>query len=672
MAASEPVPAVSTSPASAMKAPGVGPPDIDHLASPAPDDCLDALLRVACEITGCAAAVLAVPDPTHVCCVAEVGLGQREWLRARTWWCDALEAGVPMHRNADADDPAATIRFCAAEPVQARGARVVWLVVLDAEPRADWSGGGESGLRDLAVLAQSLLSSRLQDTPPACESAYAHRHDTLDSVGLGTWDWFPGVGELHTSHSLVALLGMAPEHRHVAMRWIDRVHPADRKGLRERLMAHLRGQSDHFEHEFRLRRSDDSWLWVLALGKVAQRGADGRALRMVGTLAETTQRRQSERRRRDEQVAEITRRNHSQLLSRMNHEMRTPLNAMIGFAQLLGDPQVAGDSQRVAEYARYALAAGRRLLDLVDDVMDLQRVEDGSLKLERAPVPLGEITTRAIERVRHLADAREVRLVEAVDPLALVIADRMRLLQVLLALLTNAIIYNHHGGTVRLYTDTAGADRWRLRVEDTGPGLTDAQMQHLFQPFERLGRETSDVDGTGLGLTVARALVERMGGHLSLHSQPGQGTQARVDLPRAGPPPTSDDTASASVIDLLYVEDNRVNALLFSEAMRTFGPIEVRVAEDGHEALEMARRARPDVLVLDAHLPGQNGYEVLERLRTEAGLGEVPAFMCSADALPEDLARARDAGFVGYWTKPIDFKQVLADLGRLPKAASVR
>ncbi len=662
MASSEPAAFVPTpAVAGVMDAPM---PAIEPLLSAPPDATLEALLRLTREITGCPVALLAVLDPTHVRCMAEAGLGRRELPRAQAWWCGALEAGAPARLDAPSDPAAGEMRFCAAQPVYVAGACVASLVVLDVR-RRDWSGPAESGLRDLAALAQSLLSTRLRDARALPAAASAHRDGVLETIGLGTWDWFPDAGELHTSPSLVALVGLASLHRHDAARWIDRVHPADREGLRESLVAHLRGQNGHFEHEFRLRRSDDSSLWALALGKVAQRGADGRALRVVGTLTETTQRRQSERRRRDGQVAELARRNRSQFLSRMNHEMRTPLNAMIGFAQLLGEPQVARDSQRVAEYAGHALAAGRRLLDLVDDVLDLQRVEDGTLQLDRSPVALGKITARAIERLHDLADAREIRVIETIDPQAIVLADRMRLLQVLMGLLSNAIVYNHPGGTVHLTTSAAHADRWQLAVQDTGPGLTESQMQRLFQPFERLGWETSDVQGTGLGLIVARALVERMGGSLSLSSHPAAGTQAVVELPCAGLRPTGDDTAAASVIDVLYVEDNRVNALLFSEAMRTLGPIQVRVAEDGHEALEMARRARPDVLVLDAHLPGQSGYEVLERLRSEAGLIEVPAFMCSADALPEDLARARDAGFVSYWTKPIDFKQVLADLGRL-------
>jgi CheY-like chemotaxis protein len=199
--------------------------------------------------------------------------------------------------------------------------------------------------------------------------------------------------------------------------------------------------------------------------------------------------------------------------------------------------------------------------------------------------------------------------------------------------------------------------------------MTAEQMSRLFQPFERLGRETSPIEGTGLGLIIARSLTQAIGGRLNITSVAGRGTCVRIDLQRADPPantvpPAQPEATNARAgLRMLYVEDNRINAILFEEAMRMHSSqIDLRVAEDGDQALSLAQDWRPEVLVLDANLPGISGFEVLRLLRTLPGLDTVPAYMCSADAMPEDVKRAYEAGFIGYWTKPINLSQVMADI----------
>jgi CheY-like chemotaxis protein len=195
-------------------------------------------------------------------------------------------------------------------------------------------------------------------------------------------------------------------------------------------------------------------------------------------------------------------------------------------------------------------------------------------------------------------------------------------------------------------------------------------MSRLFEPFDRLGRETSTIEGTGLGLIIARSLAQAIGGRLSVASEAGRGTCVRLDLQCAEPPadtapaPEAVDAAPAIAgLRMLYVEDNRINAILFEEAMRLHSSqIDLRVAEDGDQALTLAQDWQPEVLVLDAHLPGISGFEVLRLLRTLPGLDTVPAYMCSADAMPDDVQRAYEAGFIGYWTKPINVSAVLADI----------
>jgi signal transduction histidine kinase/ActR/RegA family two-component response regulator len=366
----------------------------------------------------------------------------------------------------------------------------------------------------------------------------------------------------------------------------------------------------------------------------------------------------------------------NEFLSRMSHEMRTPLNAVIGFAQLLLNRADAPDPKEVRDYAEHVLRAGEHLLALTNDVLDLQHVEEGRAALDTSDVPLDGIVSQVIELLAIEAELRGVGFDKHVPPEVAVRADPRRLRQVLANIASNAIKYNRPAGVVRFSIDPAApSGRVRLSIEDTGSGLKPKQMERLFQPFERLGRETSSIEGTGLGLIIARSLTVAMGGTLHVASRAGVGTRVVVDLPIAQQTtlPFADDAparppapaAQAPALRMLYVEDNRINAILFEEALRLRAGVELRVAEDGAEALEHLRGWSPDVLVLDAHLPGMDGFQLLEVLRRQPGLRDVPAFMCSADAMPDDVRRAAEAGFAGYWAKPINIAKILDDLDRI-------
>lgn len=424
-----------------------------------------------------------------------------------------------------------------------------------------------------------------------------------------------------------------------------------------------------------LRRPDGELRWISLNAHPLQLRPEGQTFSVVLTFRDITHSKQAEQALRDKQAAELASQAKSEFLSRMSHEMRTPLNAVIGFAQLLdlGGPGL--DGATVRDYAGHVLEAGEHLLALIDDVLDLQKIEAGALSLQLRPVELLDAVTGVTEMLSPLAQARQVQFDIAVPPATWVRADLRRLRQVLLNVGSNAIKYNRLGGTVRWRIAPADTHAVALCVEDTGSGMTDAQMRRLFQPFERLGRETSSTEGTGLGLIIARSLTQAIGGRLEVTSRAGVGSRVRIELrpadPPVGPavePPASTPAVHSPGLRMLYVEDNRINAILFEEAMRLQGDrIELRVAEDGEQALALAQTWQPEVLVLDAHLPGASGFEVLRRLRAVPGLDNVPAYMCSADAMPDDVQRAYEAGFVGYWTKPINVGAVLADLEQWQK-----
>ncbi|HEX3140469.1 MAG TPA: PAS domain S-box protein [Rhizobacter sp.] len=494
----------------------------------------------------------------------------------------------------------------------------------------------------------------------------------LEGPGDGVWDWDLRSNRIFYSPRWKEMRGYA-EHEigDSPEEWRSRVHPGDLDRISAEGLRHLRGEIPLYDMEYRTRHRLGHYLWIRDRGKIVSYDPDGRALRMVGTQTDITRNKQTEQMLRDKQAAELASQAKSEFLSRMSHEMRTPLNAVIGFSQLLGSSPTPLDAKSVRDYSRHVLDAGEHLLALIDDVLDLQKIEEGALSLSLRAVDLYEVVMRSIELLAPTAQARQVRFQNNVEPGTWVHADMQRLRQVLLNVASNAVKYNHPGGQVLWRLENVTGDRLTLCIEDSGAGMSAEQMSRLFQPFERLGRETSSIEGTGLGLIIARSLVQANGGRLTIASEAGRGTCVRIELQCTDAPagatlrPAGEAGGATATpgLRMLYVEDNRINALLFEEAMRMHSShIELRVAEDGDEALTLAQEWQPEVLVLDAHLPGMSGFEVLRLLRGLPGLDNVPAYMCSADAMPDDVQRAYEAGFIGYWTKPINISAVLADI----------
>jgi len=375
------------------------------------------------------------------------------------------------------------------------------------------------------------------------------------------------------------------------------------------------------------------------------------------------------------QAAERANEAKTEFLSRMSHELRTPLNAVLGFAQLLrSDPQApldAGQRTRVGHIER----AGQHLLAMIGDVLDVSRIEAGSMPLAPQPLALRPLVEEACALVAPTARASGVTLQPPAGDAALhVHADPMRLRQVLANLLSNAVKYNRSGGHARVETSAPDRERVRIAVVDTGVGLTPQQHGQLFQPFNRLGAERRGIEGTGLGLTITRRLVELMGGSIEVHSEPGQGSVFAVTLPRsrargavanASPPPGVaglEDEHPVHVV--LYAEDNRLNIELVSQLLSLRSGCELRVAHNGREAIASARAAPPDLLLIDMHLGDMTGIDVIRALRDEPALAGVPRIALSADALPERLREAREQGFDDYLTKPVDMAELLGCLDR--------
>ena len=385
----------------------------------------------------------------------------------------------------------------------------------------------------------------------------------------------------------------------------------------------------------------------------------------LGRVAERTRAEAELRAAREE--AERANRAKSEFLSRMSHELRTPLNAILGFGQLL---EVDVEREEDRESVELILRAGRHLLALIDEVLDLSRIEAGEMSLSVEPVSVREAAYQSLDLVRHMATERGIEIVVPGDlaPERRVRADLQRLKQVLLNLLSNAIKYNRAGGTVSVTYEEAADAKLRIVVSDTGYGIPEEKLRRLFVPFDRLDAERTAVEGTGLGLALSRGLMHAMGGTLGVESREGVGSRFWVELPlaeeeapdaprrRADPAP---EPESGTTHTVLVIEDNLANVRLMERIFRRRPHVRLLVAMQGSMGLELARQHRPGLILLDLNLPGISGREVLRELRSDPALRHVPVVMVSGDAMPEKVERLKEEGAHGYITKPFNVNEVL-------------
>lgn len=521
------------------------------------------------------------------------------------------------------------------------------------------------------------------DTAQALSELAERLHLASEAAGIGTWEWSLAPLHIHWDAQMFRLYGV-PGGPVTPQRWQQLLHPEDAARVQRDVQMVIGEQLNVIDHQYRIVRPDGEVRHVHSVGRAIAR-PDGRR-RMVGINLDVTDRERSTQAQLERDAAERASRAKSEFLSRVSHELRTPLNGILGFAQLLQqrEAELPGWAARPLRQIRQA---GDHLLALIDDMLDLAAIEAGRMRLSPEPVSLGEVAHEAVALTQPFADERGVRvvgLVEAGAPL-LVQCDRTRLMQVLLNLLSNAVKFNRPGGDVRL---AARADRAagtvQVDIADSGVGLSVEQQRALYQPFNRLGAESRGVPGAGLGLTLSRQLAEAMGGRLAVRSAPGVGTCVTLELAlAAGGAPASPiqqaveaarqamaEPCGAASTSVLYVEDNPINVLLVREALGLHGGrFELHVATDGEEGLRLLETLRPHLVLLDINLPGMSGHDVLRRLRADPRFAALPCVAVSADAMPDEIARAREHGFDDYWTKPLDIAR-LAE--RITRAAASR
>ena len=519
----------------------------------------------------------------------------------------------------------------------------------------------------IAVVSEDVTEERaLRETLRASEQDFRllaeNSNDVITRVS-------PDGVVLYISPACRALYGYEPREL-VGRSGLALVHPDDLAALRDE--AGGGAASDVMTNEYRVRHRDGSYVWVETKSRAVRDPITGNVLEHHSSARDVSERKAAVaaiRRAKDE--AEKANNAKSWFLSRMSHELRTPLHAILGFGELLERGEL-----RPAQHEPLGqiMRAGRHLLGLIDEVLDLSRIERGELHLSLEPVDIARLVRETLELVRPLATDRSVslRTVTGADFDVHALADRERLAQVLLNVLSNAVKYDHKGGEVSVIITRAAPARARVEVTDTGPGIPTRDVARVFEAFDRMGAEATDVEGTGLGLALSKRLIETMNGEMGIESAPGQGTTAWFELPAAtapGTPPDGDAPAAAAgtaapAVGVLYVEDNPANVKLVERILGLRPHIGLIVAVTGAQGLAVAFERRPELVLLDLNLPDMSGEDVLRAIRADERTAATAVVMVSADATPGQVARLRAAGADAYLTKPFEIDEFLAMVDR--------
>jgi signal transduction histidine kinase/CheY-like chemotaxis protein len=488
-----------------------------------------------------------------------------------------------------------------------------------------------------------------------------------------------GIFELNLSTATITLgrnacemhgLGADSPTSFVLAQWLDMLAPAARDGAQAFIsMAAVSGEVQHEVLSVLTPQGEARQIEFVA--RVQATRERTRTPVLIGVCRNVTEEHALERLRQEMAETHEANRSKSELLSRISHELRTPLNGILGFAQLLeGDrdePLTTVQKQRVQTIRM----SGTRLLSLVNDVLELSRIEQQMFSLQRKSVPLNEVLQSAIQLLQPQALAQSVRVEFMGAELGLCAkADRRAMDQVVTNLLSNAIKYNRQDGRVTLSVKPQGSTRVQIRLEDSGVGMNPAQLDQLFQPFNRVGAEKTQIEGTGLGLVIARELVQGMGGTIEVSSTPDSGSAFTVVMPlakntRRGPETAADiasaqsDWVEAVGGTALYIEDDPVNALLMREVFSRLGNWQLLEAATGAEGLRIAQAAQPQLLLTDMNLPDMSGLDIVREIRKHPATRAMQVIAVTADALPQQQALAHDSGVDGYWTKPLDLQLIV-------------
>ena len=522
----------------------------------------------------------------------------------------------------------------------------------------------ETAVQERTAALQAEMRDR-QVAEAALRESEQRFRNILDNVPIGVI-YTDLRGRVKQANPRFCELTGYSESELLTMLHADYTYPEDVAQDVELLAQLVRGEIPMYRRHKRYIAKLGATVWVQATVSLLRDG-NGKPHSIVGVVEDITEHLKLEEAERAREAAEDSNRAKSDFLSRMSHELRTPLNAMLGFAQLLEldprHPLTPAQKPWVTQIQQ----AGWHLLEMINDVLDLSRIESGNLRLQIESLDVGKLLAASVVLVEGEARRRDIEVMQEFNEgSATVLGDPTRVKQILTNLLSNAVKYNADAGRIHIACRKIGTDLVEIAITDTGLGMTPQQLADLFQPFNRLGREKSAQPGTGIGLVISQRLAELMGGSLRARSVAGQGSSFILRLPGCADPVRSDlDALAAAPADyhhrlVHYVEDNETNVEVMRGILAQRPQVELQVSITGREGLAAIRARHPDLILLDMHLPDISGMEILQALQADAHTVAIPVVVVSADALAQQIEAAFAAGCTQYLTKPVSVSEVLA------------
>lgn len=516
------------------------------------------------------------------------------------------------------------------------------------------------------IIELESISTAVLQTAEQLQASEVKRQDAqgilqlvLESTTESLWEVDRGSLTISVSERFRKRFGL-PDDMVTFSDFNQRMHPNDLERIRHLREQFSHSDQEHFEAEYRFADAQGNYAWLLSRGKVLARNDQGHVTRIAGTHVDITGLKLAQEELRSATLeAQSASQAKSRFLSSMSHELRTPLNAIQGFAQLIElETQDQTARQQEADYAQEIVNASRHLTSLVDDILDLSSIESRTQHLHMEPVELSSLLYGCAELLQPEAQRRQLNIVVEMDKdIALfVYADARRVRQVLLNFLSNAIKYNSPQGTISLGYEVR-TDSVRLQVCDTGDGLSDEQVRQLFEPFQRLGRESSNIPGTGIGLVLCRELANLMGGEIGVKSEEGKGSCFWIDLQSAGQPTDTQDerTLTPHTLTVLCVDNSLSSVPMANEALQ--GLVIVRGVSNAAQALAALDEELPDLLLIDLDLPtATEGLQLLHQIQSNAAFTGLPIVVMSAQVDEQVFADARGLGASACVGKPVDLK----------------
>ncbi len=535
----------------------------------------------------------------------------------------------------------------------------------------------EAAVTDRTAALQQEVLERQQAESALRESEQRFRN-ILNNVPIGVVYTDLRGNVLQTNPRFCELTGYSADEL-LGMPSIDFTHPDDVRQDADLSRQLVTGEIPLYRRNKRYIARDGHTLWVQSTVSLL-RDEQGQPRRIVGAVEDITDHMKLAEAQQARAAAEASNHAKSDFLSRMSHELRTPLNAMLGFAQLLelDKRHPLADAQR--PWVGQIQHAGWHLLEMINDVLDLSRIESGNVRLQIEPLELAALFARTVPLVEAAARKRGIRISQDLAPDAMrVQGDSTRVKQILTNLLTNAVKYNADHGRIHVATRMHGLEI-EISVTDTGLGMTPEQMAELFQPFNRLGRERSTQEGTGIGLVISQRLAELMGGSLRARSVTGEGSVFILSLPtlqsydtvRTDLDPLHTQPAQYQQRTVHYVEDNETNVEVMRGVLAQRPQVRMDVSVTGLDGLAAIRNHRPDMILLDMHLPDISGMELLRHLKADLATSTIPVVIVSADALDSQITTAIACGAMRYLTKPVNVNELLAVVDEVLEQADTR